>query len=388
MSSLAPAAAVVVVAAGASRRMGGMDKLQLPLAGRPLLAWTLDAVAAARSVRQLIVVVAPGRVRDVRQQPWLRRLDAQVVEGRDRRQGSVAAGVEAAAAEVVLVHDGARPLVTPKLVDAVAAAAARHGAAIPVVPVVESLRCVDGERVVGSVERDGVYAAQTPQGARRELLLEAFAANDPAGPRTFTDEAAFLQASGIPVTTVPGEASNLKVTLPADAEIANALLAARRGAPRAGHGWDSHPFGPEDGLALGGIVIGEAPRMHGHSDGDAVLHAVADALLGATSLGDIGRLFPPGRVETRGIPSSLLVRDVVRRVSEVGWRPAALDVTITAARPRFGSARLDSMRVALAELLGLPTDAVGIKATTANLAGPEGAGLAISASALVTVVPR
>jgi 2-C-methyl-D-erythritol 4-phosphate cytidylyltransferase/2-C-methyl-D-erythritol 2,4-cyclodiphosphate synthase len=230
--------------------------------------------------------------------------------------------------------------------------------------------------------------AQTPQGARRELLVAAFAAHAPDGPEEFTDEAALLEASGARVVTVLGDADNLKVTTPEDLERAGAILAHRLGPPRVGQGRDSHPFGPQDGLALGGIVIPAAPRLHGHSDGDVALHAVADALLGATGQGDLGRIFPAGDPSTRGVDSRELLAEIVRRIGALGWRPAGLDLLIVGARPRLGAERLDAMRDVIARLLDLAPEAVSVRASSGNLDGPEGAGRSIAAQALATVMRR
>lgn len=220
----------IILAAGMSERMAGTDKLMMEVGGAPLLAWTVRAAAAAASVRRLIVVAHPSRAAELVAAPWIRAVGATVVEGGARRQDSVAAGVDAADGLVVLIHDGARPLVTPALFDVVAAAARAHGAAVPIVPVPESMRrVVDGE-IVGILDRGGLYRSQTPHGALREVLLRAYAVQDPHGPETFIDETTLVQAAGILVTTVPGEATNLKVTLPGDAALAIALLDAR--APR------------------------------------------------------------------------------------------------------------------------------------------------------------
>ncbi|MGC8633716.1 MAG: 2-C-methyl-D-erythritol 4-phosphate cytidylyltransferase [Candidatus Limnocylindrales bacterium] len=386
MSSVdASAVDMVVVAAGSSSRMGGLDKLTVPLLGQPLLAWTLDAVRAAPCVRELVVVTAPERVRELAAQPWLQTAGARVVPGGARRQESAAAGVAATDGPVVLVHDGARPLVSPDLVETVARTAARDGAAIPVVRVAETLKRVAGGRVGETVERTGLATAQTPQGARRELLERAWRQFAPRGPREFTDEAALLDAAGIPVAAVPGEPANLKVTVPGDLALAESLLSARAGGTRLGYGADEHPFGAGEGLALGGIRIEGAPRLRGHSDGDAVLHAVADALLGAAGLGDLGRIFPAADPATRDVASGELLREVLRRVLAAGWRPVALDVTIRGARPRLGGMRLDAMRDAIASLADLPPGTVAVKASSGNLIGYEGAGRGIAATAIAMV---
>ncbi|MFO1538926.1 MAG: 2-C-methyl-D-erythritol 2,4-cyclodiphosphate synthase [Chloroflexota bacterium] len=377
----------VIVAAGASRRMGGLDKLRADLAGRPVLAWSIAALRAAASVRDVIVVGAADGADALAAEPWLRAAGARVVPGGARRQDSVAAGVRAAGAPVVLVHDGARPLVSPALIDRVARGAAEHGAAIPVIPVADSLKRLDGENVAGVVARDGLGRAQTPQGAQRALLLAAIDAYAD-GPEVFGDEAELLARAGTPVRHVAGEGRNLKVTLADDLEIVRALAGADAPAVRYATGSDRHPFGPEDGLRLGGISIDEAPRLQGHSDGDAALHAICDALLAAGGTGDLGRLFPAGDPATRGIDSRALLRSVVARLDDAGIRPVSIDLTITGSRPRFGGARLDRMRDAIAELTGLPADAVSVKAATGNLSGDEAAGRTISADALAGVVRR
>ena len=379
----------IVVAAGRSSRMDGTDKLAADVGGRPLLAWTLDAIASAPEIERLVVVTSPERRTEVAGASWLPDKVVDVVAGGTRRQESVFAGFDAfdriGADEMapVLVHDGARPLVRAELVGAVVRATARHGAAIPVVPVAETLKRIDGDRVGATVERDGLGAAQTPQGIRRGLLREAYRRYPPGAPETWTDEAALLEACGVPVHLVPGDPENLKVTLPGDLRrVAAALLGSRL--VRTGIGHDSHPFGPAAPLVLGGVEIGGAPRLHGHSDGDAALHAVADALLGAAGLGDLGRLFPADMTTPVGVASGSLLREVARQLDDHGWRARAVDLTIIAARPRLG-ARLDAMRAAIAGLLELDRAAVNVKASSGNLNGDEGAGRSISALAIATV---
>ena len=324
-----------------------------------------------------------------------------MVAGGARRQASVALGFAALedivpdpqGGRAVLVHDGARPLVSPALVASVAAAVRRHGAAIPVVPIAETVKRVVDGRVTDTVDRSELGTAQTPQGVRRGLLRDAFTRYPADAPDEFTDEAALLEACRIPVHVVPGDPSNLKVTVPPTRSGGRNTRARRGGrdlrvpparAPRVGIGRDLHPFGPGEPLLLGGVEIDGAPRLYGHSDGDVVLHAIADALLGAAGSGDLGRLFPAGPSTPEGIASSSLLRDVVARLAGEGWRPVALDLTIVGARPRLG-AHLEPMRLAIAGLLGVTAAAVNVKASTGNLAGSEGAGRSISALALVTI---
>ncbi len=385
----------IVVAGGSSRRMAGVDKLAAPVAGRPLLAWSLAALAAAPEVDRLIVVVPADRLAELSGADWLPSSVAAIVPGGPRRQDSVAAGFDALLKldpegleldrRPLLVHDGARPLVTPELVSAVVRATIDHGAAVPVVAVAETLKRVVGEQLAGTVERAGLFAAQTPQGMQRALLRRAYGERPPGSADEFTDEAALLEACRIPVHAIPGDPVNLKVTVPADLERVSAALAGARRV-RVGSGSDRHAFGPGSPLRLAGVEIAGAPRLHGHSDGDVVLHAVADALLGAAALGDLGRLFPADARTPPGVDSRTLIREVVRRLAEVGWRPASVDVTIGAGRPRLGD-HLDSMRDALAGLLEVRPGEVGLKASSGNLAGPDGAGRTISALAVATIEP-
>lgn len=374
--------------------MAGLDKLEVDLAGRPLLARTLDAIAAARTVERIVVVVRPDRTAAVAAAPWLPSRTVAVVPGGSRRQESVAAGVAAleridgeriVADRVVLIHDGARPFVEPALVDAVAHAAAVHGAAIPVVPVADTVKRVSGMRVVETVDRSDLAVAQTPQGVRRGLLAAAYRQHPPEGDWTWTDEAALLEAARIPVHVVPGDSRNRKVTVPADLDWAAESLGTDR-TPGCRHtvglGTDRHPFGPGSPLILGGVAIEGAPRLHGHSDGDVALHAVADALLGGAGLGDLGRLFPPGPATPRGIASTELLAEVVRRVREAGLRPRWLDLTIVGRRPWL-EVHLPVMRSVIAGLCGLPVEQVSVKASTGNLDGMEGAGRGMSALAIV-----
>lgn len=379
--------------------MGGVDKLAHLVGGRPILAWSIDALAAVDAVERIVVVTPADRVAEIHDAPWLSGRVVAVVPGGKRRHESVAAGLAAfdsldgdgdvgrrqADRRVVLVHDGARPVASPELVRAVLAAALEHGAAIPVLPVTDTIKRIADGRVAETVDRSVLASAQTPQGVQRGLLRDAFARFPPSGPEAWTDEAALLEACRIPVHALAGEATNLKVTLPADIHRAEAALLDGALSPgssaRVGTGFDSHPFGPGTPLALGGIEIPGGFRLHGHSDGDVALHAIADALLGAAGLGDLGRIFPAGPATPRGIASGELLGDVVARVRAAGYEPTSVDLTIVAARPRLAEV-LDPMRDVIASLLDLSPDAVNVKASTGNLTGMEGAGRGISAAAI------
>ncbi|MBF6605561.1 MAG: 2-C-methyl-D-erythritol 2,4-cyclodiphosphate synthase [Chloroflexi bacterium] len=386
---------VVVVAAGGSRRMGGIDKLDAVIGDRPLLAWTLGALGTVPNVGRIAVAVAPERVAAVAAAAWLPPSIAAIVPGGRRRQDSVAAAFDALDPpdeRIVVVHDGARPAVSHELILAAIAAAERHGAAIPTLPIAETVKRLAQGRVIETMDRAALAVAQTPQAVRAAALRAAWAVNPPDGPLTFTDEAAFLEAARIPVHAIPGDPSNLKVTVPADlARVRETLLASTSPQPaladrpvRVGFGTDSHPFGPGEPLALGGTTIEGAPRLAGHSDGDVALHALADALLGAAGLPDLGRIVPAGRETPRGIAGRLVVGAAMDRLAAAGYSPLSVDLTIVGARPRLAE-RLDGMRDAIAGILGLPASAVDVKGSTGNLGGMEGAGRGMTAHAVAVI---
>ena len=421
-------AAAVVVAAGRGRRFGASDKVLMPLAGRPMLAYVLDALEHATTIAAVVLVVGQHtRVaveRLVAAGPWTKV--RAVVVGGERRQDSVAAGVAAlpTKSDIVVVHDGARPLVPPALFDRCARAAATTGAAIAAVPVADTLKRVVDTRVVGTVDREALWAAQTPQAFRRSLIEHVIARG--AGQFLVTDEAGLCEALGLPVEVVPGSPSNLKITHPEDIAVAEALLragppAARShgedeggaaadvgqaigergsldprelrtpqdwgvGGARTGIGYDAHRFAPGRRLVLGGVTIRHPYGLAGHSDADVLLHAIADALLGAAALGDIGRHFPP----TDPLYEDADSRDLLRRVGELvaaaGYVPVNVDATVIAEAPRIGP-HVPAMRATIAASLGLPEAAVGVKATTNEGMGFVGRGEGIAALATATLMP-
>jgi 2-C-methyl-D-erythritol 2,4-cyclodiphosphate synthase len=255
--------------------------------------------------------------------------------------------------------------------------------AIPVVDLHDSLKKVDSTgRVVAAIDRQGVAAAQTPQAATLVVLRAALEEAQAWG-RKFTDEAEALAAGGVGVNTIAGEAGNRKLTEPGD-EVLLAGLLASRAAPlvapevgpgeRAGIGFDAHRFAEGTPLRLGGLAFPGEPGLAGHSDGDAALHAVIDALLGAAAAGDIGALYPPSDERWRDADSSDLLRGAVERIASAGWRPVSIDLAIVAAHPAI-SPRRDEMAARVASLCGIAADGVSVKGTTSDglgFAGEEG----------------
>ena len=379
----------ILVAAGRSSRMGS-DKLWADLWGRPTWRWSLDTLLAAPGLARLAVAVpadAVGRFADALPAGAGRCL---VVPGGDARADSVIAGLWALTGAghdddtIVLVHDAARPALNLDLIRAVATAAAGTDAAVvPVVPVVDSLKRVRGDRVVGPVEREEVVAAQTPQAARLGALRAAIEEAHAWG-RPITDDVGALAAAGVAVRVVAGDPENRKLTDPSDLTAMRALLAARatpldatEGAPgvRSGIGFDAHRLVTGRPMRLGGLDFPDEERgPEGHSDGDAVLHALIDALLGASRLGDVGTLFPSDEDAWAGADSADLVARAVGRLHDAGWRPASADIAVAAARPVIAPRR-DELEARIGGLLGIDPGAVSIKGTTSDglgFAGEEG----------------
>jgi 2-C-methyl-D-erythritol 4-phosphate cytidylyltransferase/2-C-methyl-D-erythritol 2,4-cyclodiphosphate synthase len=395
MTSLPPPerVAAVVVAAGRGQRLGAPEKVLLPLAGRPMLTWSLDALEHAETIGGVVVVAGSHTVdavsRLVRDEGFA-KVQA-IVAGGERRQDSVGAGLAALPEEIqiVIIHDGARPLAEPELFDRCAAAAAESGAAIAATPVADTLKQVAEGAIAGTVDRAGLWAAQTPQAFRLETLRRAIAASSG---ETVTDEARLCEVAGLPVSVVPASPANLKVTHAEDISVADALLRARHGSPprvgsvRTGIGYDAHRFASGRRLVLGGVEIAHDRGLEGHSDADVLLHAIADAILGAASLGDIGQHFPPSDERFRDADSQYLLREVARLAREAGWAPGNIDATLLAEAPRIGP-HVPLMRERIASCLGLSLGAVSVKATTNEGMGSIGRGEGIAALATATLVP-
>ncbi len=370
--------AIVVVAAGASTRYGG-DKLAVRLGGRSVLERAVEAVVAPFPAAPTVLVVRPDEVEPQRER-W-RPAGVRVVAGGERRQDSVRLGFTALAVAddaLVLIHDGARPFVPAADVRNVAAAAAETGAALLVAPVVDTIKRVADGAVTGTVPRDDLARALTPQAFRAGVLRRAW---EQAERTEWTDEAALVEAAGGRVTAVPGDPRNVKVTRPEDLGSLRGVFPQRT---RVGQGVDVHPFAPGRALWLCGLELPAEVGLAGHSDADAPLHAVTDAILGAVGAGDIGEHFPPGDERWRDARSEVFVRHALQLAALAGYAVAHCDVTILAERPRISPHR-GAMRARLAGLLELPVGEVSVKATTCEGLGFVGRGDGIVAMAVVTL---
>ena len=380
-------AGCVLLAAGRSARMGGGDKLLAALAGRPVLAHSLAALAACDQIAHVVVVTGAANRAAVAQ---LARSHGggkvrALATGGAQRQDSVAAGLAALPnVELVAVHDGARPLVDAEDFSEGARLAREVGAAIAGAPVADTIKRVDAaERVIETPPRAALRAAATPQVFRRTLLERAHRAAAQAGVSA-TDDAALVERLAEPVVVFPARRRNLKITTADDLLLAESLLNPSAGELRAGIGIDSHRFEAGRRLVLGGVEIPGHDGLGGHSDADVLTHAIIDALLGAAGLGDIGQHFPPDDPQWAGADSIALLRRAVDLLAAAGARPQSVDATVIAERPRLAP-HIAAMRQALAQALGLKPGQVNVKATTAEGMGALGRGEGIQAHAAATV---
>ncbi len=379
-------AAIVVAAGRGLRAGGGAPKQYRVMANQPVIRPSLAALATHPGISAVQPVIHPddiGRFEDA-----IAGLEIlPPVFGGATRQGSVRAGLEALVPrkpDLVLVHDAARPFASPALITR-AIAAARCGAAVPVLPIVDTVKTVDAEgAIIGTIDRGPLRVVQTPQAFGFELLLEAHQRAAAAGREDFTDDAALAEWAGLKVSTFEGEAGNVKLTTAEDFARAEAAQFAALADVRTGFGFDVHQFIDGDHIWLGGVRIAHARGVTGHSDADVVLHALVDAILGALCEGDIGVHFPPSDPQWRGASSDRFLAFAVERVRARGGRIAHLDATIVCEAPRVGPHR-DAMRTRIAEIAGIPANRVAIKATTSEKLGFTGRGEGIAAFANATV---
>lgn len=380
--------AAVVVAAGQGVRAGGdLPKQFRRIAGETLLRRALSSFVEAPKVSFV--------------QPVIRSEDAELVRaemagmsvlppvfGGATRQASVRAGLEALQSrkpDIVLIHDAARPFASADLIARAIVAAEKTGAAIPGVPVTDTVKRVDGSGTVeATLDRNLLRLVQTPQAFAFPALIAAHRRAAEQGREDFTDDAALAEWAGIKVSVFPGEAGNIKFTTPEDFVRAEATQSAMLGDVRTGSGLDVHAFGPGDHVTLGGIRIPHSRALTGHSDADVALHALTDAILGALADGDIGVHFPPSDPQWRGASSDRFLVFAIERVRARRGRIAHLDLTIVCETPRIGEHR-DRMRANIAKLAGIDIDRVAVKATTSEKLGFTGRGEGIVAYATATV---
>lgn len=382
-----PRTAVIVVAAGSGTRLGaGVPKAFVGLDERTVLAHALAGVAAVAPAVQIVLVVPAGREGESLTEA--ERLGVRertvAVAGGSTRGESVAAGIAAlwGDIEVVLVHDAARALTPIAVFDRVIAAVDETGwGVVPALPVVDTLKQVDGATITGLVDRSVLAAAQTPQGFRRDVLEASYRVAD----EDFTDDAALVQAAGHQVMTVAGDALSFKITTPDDLARARTILAPapKPILPRVGVGTDVHAFSGAGTLWLAGLEWPGVDALEGHSDGDAVSHAIVDALLSAAGLGDIGTHFGTARPEFSGSHGVEFLAETRRLVEAAGFMIGNVAVQVQTARPKFAPRRTEADAV-LTAVLGAP---VSVSATTTDGLGFVGANEGVQAFAVALVYP-
>jgi len=383
-----PRTAAIIVAAGRGLRAGaGGPKQYRTLAGRPVIARALQPFCTHPEVFAVQPVTNPDdtaifndAVTGLNFRP--------AVGGGATRQGSVRAGLEALAElnpDIVLIHDAARPFVTPDLISRAIVAAGQTGAALPVVAINDTVKQINAEGCVEATpDRARLRIAQTPQAFRFDVILDAHRRAARDGRDDFTDDAAIAEWAGLTVSTFEGDAANMKLTTPDDFIREESRLTALLGDIRTGTGYDVHAFGDGDHVWLCGLKVPHNRGFLAHSDGDVGLHALVDAILGALADGDIGSHFPPTDPQWKGAASDKFLKYAVERVAARGGRIANLEVTMICERPKIGPLR-EAMRARIAEITGLPLSRIAVKATTSERLGFTGREEGIAATASATI---
>ena len=371
-----PSVTAIIVAAGASRRMG-FDKLSYRLPdGRTVLETSCALFAAHPAVDELVLVAGGNR-------PQCEAIAAAcpkpctVVQGGVTRADSVRSGLAAAKGQLVAIHDAARPFAGAEIITAALQAAAESGAAAPAVPVKDTIKVADKDgKVVATPDRATLYAVQTPQCFDRALYLQALETVSGEKASLVTDDCSLFELAGLPVTLTAGDYANLKITTKEDLQKEKTM--------RIGHGYDVHRLVEDRKLILGGVEVPYEKGLLGHSDADVLLHAVMDAVLGAAALGDIGQHFPDTDPAYKGADSLALTREVAKIIAAHGYKVGNIDATILCQRPKLAP-HIPAMRQNIADAFGLPLDAVSVKATTEEHLGFTGEGLGIAAHAVALI---
>ncbi len=373
----------VIVAAGSGTRAGpGQAKQWRPVAGKAVLRWSVEAFLAAGAADIIIVTTEDG-------EKALTEVLAGLSGWRAARGGatralSVQSGLAALAHrpedEPVLIHDAARPFLSGATIQGVLRALESADAALPALPVADTLKRAEPGANPVTMSREHLWRAQTPQAARRKTLIDAYARWSGGEP---TDDVQVVEAAGGRVAIAPGDPLLMKLTYPEDFAMAERLAGAAR-ITRVGQGFDAHRWGPGEEVWLCGVAIKHDETLIGHSDADAGLHALTDAILGAIGQGDIGDHFPPTDPQWKGAASDLFLKHAAELVTAKGGAIANVDVTLICERPKIKPHR-QAMRERLAEILGLSVDRVSVKATTTEKMGFTGRGEGLAASAVVAV---
>ncbi|OOY08757.1 bifunctional 2-C-methyl-D-erythritol 4-phosphate cytidylyltransferase/2-C-methyl-D-erythritol 2,4-cyclodiphosphate synthase [Thioclava sp. F36-7] len=370
--------AIIIVAAGRGTRAGGETPKQWQsLAGQPVLAHT---VAAFKGIGRIVVVLHPeDMTRGIAQFQG----EVALCAGGATRDASVRNALEmleGSGVEKVLIHDGARPLVSRAVIDGVLDALDSAQAAAPALPVSDALWTGENGQVTGTQDRNGLYRAQTPQGFEFDAILSAHRAH----PGGSADDVEVARAAGLSVAITRGSEDNLKITYPEDFARAERLLGDKMDI-RLGHGYDVHAFEPGDHVTLCGVAVPHDKKLKGHSDADVGMHALTDAIYGALAEGDIGRHFPPSDPQWKGAASEIFLDHAVKLAEARGFRLGNADVTLICERPKIGPHAAE-MAQALARIIGIEPGRISVKATTSERLGFTGREEGIAAIATATLI--
>lgn len=373
--------AALIVAAGRGARAGGdISKQYSGLLGRPVLAWSIDAFQRA-GVHQIAVAIDPTHEALFRN-AIAGNPELVAVHGGATRTESVRAGLAALPdADIILIHDAARPGLQPALVQALIAAIKSGARAVaPALPVADALAQVNGARIEAEVDRTSLMRVQTPQAFDAATLRNAYAL---AGSASFSDDLAVVRAAGVETQLIPGDIRLSKITYAEDHDLLERLLSSER-ITCVGSGIDAHRFGPGEHVTLCGVKIAHDKGLIGHSDADAGWHALVDAILGALGEGDIGAHFPPSDPQWKGADSETFLRHAATLAHNAGARIMHVDVTLVCEKPKIGPHR-EAMRARTAQVLGLPLSRVSVKATTTERMGFLGREEGLAAQATATL---
>jgi 2-C-methyl-D-erythritol 4-phosphate cytidylyltransferase/2-C-methyl-D-erythritol 2,4-cyclodiphosphate synthase len=375
--------AALIVAGGRGERAGGeIPKQYKLLLGRPVVAWSVQAIADAGAAQ--IVIACASEHADLCRAATAGGPAVQIVDGGATRTATVRAGLAAITdADVILIHDAARPGLMAEMIRSLVAEIEGGAAAVaPALAIPDTLRRADSSgRIVEDVSRDGVMRMQTPQAFRADMLRAAYAALAPD--QSMTDDIAVVRAHGAEAKLIPGDAKLMKLTYPEDFAMLERMLGGDRFVC-VGHGVDAHRFGDGEFVTLCGVRIPHSKGLVGHSDADAGWHALVDAILGALGEGDIGAHFPPSDPQWKGADSERFLRHAAKLAERAGARIVHVDVTLLCERPKIGPHR-DAMRARTAHVLGLPLARVSVKATTTERMGFLGREEGLAAHATATV---
>lgn len=373
-------AELILACGGSSTRMG-QNKLLMDICGKPCILRTCEAFDYCGCIKR-IIIAAPLELHEVyREALETIKTPIAFVNGGATRQQSVMNAVSQAKEDIIVIHDGARPLISPAVIERSVEDAYSFGSSVVCVPSKDTIRLDDGESSY-CPPRKNAYIVQTPQSFSRALYLKACESSS----GDYTDDAQLLDAVGVRPHITLGEYSNIKITTAEDIDMARSLIGGETNVctPRIGHGYDVHRLVPGRALILGGVNIPYEKGLLGHSDADVLTHALMDALLGAAAMGDIGKLFPDSDESYKGADSIELLKRVTGLITAKGYSIINVDVTVIAQAPKL-SPHIDDMRARLSQAMNISVDSVSVKATTEERLGFTGSGEGIAAHAVAMI---